>query len=323
MTKAVYSSDQFPAHLDDQARFRQWRDFHTANFGEIEIAPSPDTPFSAHCELQPFREVGVIQFQLTVERFVRRPRHIPSDTQDSCAIGILSSDTRSRISQRGHEIEIGKGTPYITLVDAPFACDYDSPYAARGVIVPRKILHDRLPGLSFDHAARLAPSPVWQHLDRYMAALMDTDFQNEPALARQAELYVIDLLALALGARGDSAELATARGLRACRLREAVVEIERRYAEPNFSSDDLAKAIGLSRRYVNELLYETGASFAERVLELRLQKARGMLVDMRHDRLRVSDIAFACGFNEVSYFNRRFRMRFGCSPTQCRGAGGI
>ena len=44
-----------------------------------------------------------------------------------------------------------------------------------------------------------------------------------------------------------------------------------------------------------------------------------MLSDLRFDRLKVSDIALASGFNEVTYFNRRFRARFGCSPTQYRG----
>ena len=55
------------------------------------------------------------------------------------------------------------------------------------------------------------------------------------------------------------------------------------------------------------------------VLELRLQKARAMLASPRYDRMKVSDIALACGFNEVSYFNRCFRRRFGASPTQFRG----
>jgi AraC-like DNA-binding protein len=43
--------------------------------------------------------------------------------------------------------------------------------------------------------------------------------------------------------------------------------------------------------------------------------------EARHnDKLRVSEIAYTCGFNEVSYFNRRFRARFGASPTEYRGA---
>ncbi|GMB82512.1 AraC family transcriptional regulator [Shinella zoogloeoides] len=283
------------------------------------MVPSSSAPFSAHCELQSLGEITVMQYRFTVDRFVRRARHIPSDARDSYLICMLASDTRSRIGQRNHEIEFGKGTPHLTLIDEPFSCSYDSPYMARGIAVSRNILRERLSGLSFDHAACLAPSPVWQHLDRYLAVLLETDFQGDAGLERQAEAYIVDLLALGLGARGDSAELATARGLRAVRLREAVAEIDRRYTDPAFSSDDLARAIGLSRRYVNELLHESGVSFSERVLELRLLKTRAMLSDPRHDRLRISDIAFACGFNEVSYFNRRFRARFGCSPTQCRG----
>ena len=44
-----------------------------------------------------------------------------------------------------------------------------------------------------------------------------------------------------------------------------------------------------------------------------------MLADKRHDAMKVSDIVFACGFGDVSDFNRRFRARFGCSPTHYRG----
>ena len=68
--------------------------------------------------------------------------------------------------------------------------------------------------------------------------------------------------------------------------------------------------IGISRRYANELLQESGKSFAERVLELRLQKARVMLANASHDRAKIIEIAFACGFNDVSYFHRCFRRRF-------------
>jgi transcriptional regulator GlxA family with amidase domain len=55
------------------------------------------------------------------------------------------------------------------------------------------------------------------------------------------------------------------------------------------------------------------------VLELRLQKSRAMLGDPKFDRLKIGEIAFACGFNEASYFNRCFRRRFGEAPMQVRG----
>jgi AraC-like DNA-binding protein len=81
----------------------------------------------------------------------------------------------------------------------------------------------------------------------------------------------------------------------------------------------VSRRLGLSPRYVRDLLHESGAGFTERVLELRLQEARAVLASARGDRLRISEIALACGFSEVSYFNRCFRRRFGASPTQFRG----
>jgi AraC-like DNA-binding protein len=45
-----------------------------------------------------------------------------------------------------------------------------------------------------------------------------------------------------------------------------------------------------------------------------------MLPDPHHNRLKISDIAYACGFNEVSYFNRCFRRRFGSTPGQFRNS---
>ena len=84
-----------------------------------------------------------------------------------------------------------------------------------------------------------------------------------------------------------------------------------------FSAQKLAAAAGLSERYVNELLYEAGASCTTRLLELRLRKAADLLA--HSGERRISDIAFGCGFNDLSYFNRCFRRRFGQTPTAARG----
>jgi len=50
--------------------------------------------------------------------------------------------------------------------------------------------------------------------------------------------------------------------------------------------------------------------------ELRMRKAAELLGQRQG---RISDIAFECGFNDLSYFNRCFRRRFGLTPTAARG----
>ena len=54
-----------------------------------------------------------------------------------------------------------------------------------------------------------------------------------------------------------------------------------------------------------------------RLNELRLRKAAELLA--RDGERRISDIAFDCGFNDLSYFNRSFRRRFGLTPSAARG----
>jgi AraC-like DNA-binding protein len=129
--------------------------------------------------------------------------------------------------------------------------------------------------------------------------------------------HLMDLASLGLGARGELALAAERGGLRAVRLKAVLMILERRFSEPDFSAQKLAAAAGLSERYANELLYEAGASFTTRLNELRLRKAAGLLAQA--GERRISDIAFECGFNDLSYFNRCFRRRFGLTPSAARG----
>ena len=129
--------------------------------------------------------------------------------------------------------------------------------------------------------------------------------------------HLMDLASLGLGARGELALAAQRGGLRAVRLNALLAILSRRFTEPDFSAHKLASAAGLSERYVNELLYEAGASFTMRLNELRLRKAAELLA--RRGERRIADIAFACGFNDLSYFNRCFRRRFGLTPSAARG----
>ena len=165
-------------------------------------------------------------------------------------------------------------------------------------------------------------NPATRHLGRYIAFLLDCDeLTGVGPQGERIETLFLDLIALAIGADRDMAHIAQARGLRAARLREILTGIDRGFTDPVFGPAMLAAKLNCSPRYIQALLQETGMSFTERVLELRLQKTRTMLMSRQHSNLKVSDIAFASGFSNVSYFNQAFRRRFGCSPTQYRGGG--
>ncbi|WP_043753280.1 helix-turn-helix domain-containing protein [Pseudooceanicola atlanticus] len=63
---------------------------------------------------------------------------------------------------------------------------------------------------------------------------------------------------------------------------------------------------------------EPGATPMDYLFRKRMEKACQMLQarSRQSSPALVSSIAYNCGFNDVSYFNRQFRRMFGCAPGQ-------
>jgi AraC-like DNA-binding protein len=84
------------------------------------------------------------------------------------------------------------------------------------------------------------------------------------------------------------------------------------------SLTQVAKAVNISANYLSEKFKQvTGINFVNYVARARFEKARGLLQNVD---LRISEIAFAVGFQSLSQFNRVFKKLSGKSPTEYRAA---
>lgn len=59
----------------------------------------------------------------------------------------------------------------------------------------------------------------------------------------------------------------------------------------------------------------TGRNLSEYIIDIRLGYAARLLVDTSRS---ISEISFECGFNNLSNFNRIFKRKKGCSPSEFR-----
>lgn len=89
-------------------------------------------------------------------------------------------------------------------------------------------------------------------------------------------------------------------------------------ANPDLCLADIAAQQGISSSYVRKLFAAEGMKFTAFVLEARLQNVCRMLMDPEARSQSIGAVAMTCGFNDVSYFNRVFRLRFGCTPSDMR-----
>jgi AraC-like DNA-binding protein len=147
-------------------------------------------------------------------------------------------------------------------------------------------------------------------------------FKEPPSskLASIIGVHLLDLVAATLGPTAEAANIVTDRGVNAAKLQAILAEVAQRFSDPNFDLDNVARALGMSRRYVQKLLEGTGKSFTEHLAGCRLERAFAMLTDPHHLHLAIIDVAFAVGFGDLSHFNRMFRRRFGETPSGVRAA---
>ena len=81
--------------------------------------------------------------------------------------------------------------------------------------------------------------------------------------------------------------------------------------------EQLAGLVGMtSTAFSRYFKLRTGKTLSEYIVDIRLGQAARRLVDTTDS---VSEICWDCGFNTLSNFNRLFRKRKGCNPTEFRG----
>jgi len=137
-------------------------------------------------------------------------------------------------------------------------------------------------------------------------------FEAEALRARIESLLALrrrlrDRFAAAAGTTTHEAAPGSAFLRRVCRVVEAHLHDE------TFSVQRLTQAVGLSySRLHARLTEEHGMSPTQLIRTMRLERAAELL---RNREGNISEIAYAVGFNSLSYFNRCFRKHFEMTPS--------
>ncbi|MDP4239994.1 MAG: AraC family transcriptional regulator [Bacteroidota bacterium] len=99
------------------------------------------------------------------------------------------------------------------------------------------------------------------------------------------------------------------------RIQKVINYLETNY-QKNVSLNDVAKHVGMTDVSFSRFMKKrTGKNFIEYFNDLRLGFASHQLVNTNK---YIAEVAFECGFDNLSNFNRIFKKRKGCTPTEFR-----
>jgi len=102
---------------------------------------------------------------------------------------------------------------------------------------------------------------------------------------------------------------------------KAIIVIEKNLSDAEFSVDDFARALGMSRSSMyRKILAITGQSAKEFIRDFRIKKAAKLL---KNGEFNVSEVAFEVGFISRSYFTKCFTEYFKMLPSKYAQTKGI
>jgi AraC-like DNA-binding protein len=310
------STDDLPA----ADRLPVWREAFGRAIAKVDFEPAGDGPFRQAVRLRSFAGLKLM-FGETNGLIAGRTRELLADGDDDLSFTTNLSGASLAV-RGGREVAIGAGEAVLKTTAEISAMHWPAPARFVAFRIPRRTL------------AGLVAAPedaLMRPIDRNAGALrllVDYVVASEeqafamPRLSRLFATHIHDLLALALGASRDGAEIARGRGLKAARLRAIKADILANLGgERELSLDALARRHNISPAYVRKLFESEHTSFTQFVLDQRLARAYRLLGDPRLADRPIGAIALEAGFNDLSYFNRAFRRRYGASPSDVRAAG--
>ena len=120
--------------------------------------------------------------------------------------------------------------------------------------------------------------------------------------------------------RGKLVLASSSRSSRSERLKSIIGFIRENYTQL-LTLEIMAKEFNMSEKYFSRYFRAgTGQNFTSFLNEIRIEEACILLSET--DRT-VLDIAYACGYENVSYFNRMFRANMNMTPMKYRSSTGM
>ncbi|WP_028220926.1 AraC family transcriptional regulator [Paraburkholderia oxyphila] len=246
----------------------------------------------------------------------RRASRAMPDGRDFYVVEI-PQEAPVRVAQRGREGVVRPGG--FTVVNGAEAYTFETAQRneVRTLRIPCRSLRARLPSLDDWVAKTCEPSqPLVALFLDFAASYGQHGPGLLPAHHDRVEQHLLDLLVMALlGADDTSSETS----VRSAHRQRALRVIEQHFCDPALEPSGVARAIGVSERYLQKIFSERRETVSATIRERRILEAKRLLARRAQLRLSVTQIAYAVGFSDPAWFSRAFRQATGVSPAQYDG----
>lgn len=249
----------------------------------------------------------------------RRLRDIARD-EDAYFLVSLQRQASCQVTQHQRTVRLDPGDFTLYSSIEPYRLTLENDFRQLVVQIPRGELLMKLPDADLLTGYRISGSHgVGALVSRSIVQFGEHIVDTSDAVQQHMQQTLIDLVATGLsGLTGTAPESAVAAQQLLFRAKHY---IEAHVSEPTLDRTNVALAMNMSVRRLNEVFAKEGSSIAAYIRDTRLQRIADDLLDSRRNNMSISEIAMRLGANNLQHFSRLFRKRFGMSAREYRKRG--
>lgn len=313
----LYSTHRLStAALPVADRLPTWREVFGQTMVRLDIEPAKDQPFHAEgafCALPGAAFASVTATPVCVSR---TRRLIAGDGADM--LFLVTANAPLHVTESGRRQTLEAGDAIFLRGSECSVIQWEREARLTNVAVPVDSVAPLLPGCE-DLSMTVVPkrSETLRLLLGYVDLVQTWRGAATSGFGRIAADHVRDLM-IATAAAVPTLPAADRAGVRAARLAAVKADIEWQLCEPGLSIQAIAASNRISPRYIRKLFQDEGTTFSDYVLGRRLEQTHRLLLSGAQPPTTIGAVAYACGFCDLSYFNRAFRRRFGMTPSDLR-----
>jgi AraC family transcriptional regulator, positive regulator of tynA and feaB len=294
--------------VESNDRFSFWREVVCQTVLNVSTEAPPDR-FWARISGRSFGDLRFAAFDSSSHDIVRDKQHLAGAPSDNYLVS-LQRKGRCHITQGSDAFLLNPGEIAIVDGQEPFRVTFPDTVSRILAVVPKKTLDARAPWLRKLTQRKIAADSKFAELTRLH--LLELATSHHELAGTEVDLLtdsLCNLLSLSLahespaGARHSSPQFAAI--LAFCR---------HNLTSTDLSPHKVAAHFGISVRTLHSRFEQAGRTFTRWVIDNRLEASRIALRDPAQRALSISEIAYRCGFNDLSHFDKAFRARYDRTP---------
>ena len=297
--------------------FQRWRDAAVDRLMPAELYRVDDGVFRGQLEGTDLDALLITRSMFDAVRVESTPATLRrNDKRDTLAVTVKLSGT-SMCDQYGRQAVVRAGE--IMVLDRASPSIRQTTGSSRSLVleIPRERLENLL-----GNARQFSVLTVGADLAsaRLVTTFLDTLLRVEGTLTADAatrmSAIAVDLVAASIAERLAREVPKALHGTVVVQRAKAYVEAH--LGDATLDPPQLAAAVGVSLRRLQELFHEHDQHISDWIWQRRLEAAAKRLTDLGCRHLSIGTLAYGCGFASQAHFSRRFKHRYGMAPSEFR-----